>query len=117
MAFNDDLNRFARKLDKRVQDIFVGATGEVQKSVVDGSSVTGAPGQPVDTGALRSSWIPEFTSQVTWQTTTGLVYAPIIEDAVGITLRSAVGGFHSVKLTRGGWANIVDHERRRVVGD
>jgi hypothetical protein len=132
MAFKDDLDRFAKKLDGRVKDVFVGATIEVHKSIVEGSPVTSAPGQPVDTGFLWTSWIPEHTSPSTWQTTTNVSYAPAIEDGIrgaydpkgvdrppgfeplGI---SQEGGSGSVRLTRGGWQNIVDHVRREVVRD
>jgi hypothetical protein len=29
---------------------------EAQRSIVEGSELTGAPGQPVDTGFLKGSW-------------------------------------------------------------
>jgi hypothetical protein len=42
-------------------------------------------------------------------------YAPIIEDnRRGAVLRSRVGGFHSVKLTRNGWRRIVAYELAKV---
>jgi hypothetical protein len=97
--------------------LFVGTTTEVQRSIVEGSEITGAPGQPVDTGALKASWIPEFVSESEWQTTTNLDYAPIIEDNLrGATLRSPVGGFHSVKRTVAGFPRIVEHVAREVGG-
>lgn len=118
MTFSSELRAFADKAERRVNDVFVRSTEEVHESVVNGSAVTGAPGQPVDTGNLRTSWVDEFTSPATWRTTTGVEYAPYTEDQVGgMTLRSEVGGFHSVKLTRGGWPRIVEQARREVVGD
>jgi hypothetical protein len=115
MTFSQDLARFAEKVEKRQRALFVRATLEVQRSVVEGSEITTAPGQPVDTGALKGSWQPEYLTDWTWQTTTNLVYAPIIEEGQNMTLRSEVGGFHSVKLTRGGWQRIVDVVRDEVV--
>jgi len=117
MSFGDDLRLFADKVEARVQDVFIGCTGEVQRSVVEGSEVTAAPGQPVDTGTLKGSWIGEFESADAWHTTTNVEYAPYIEEGVGMTLRSEVGGFHSVALTRGGWQKIVDTVRDEVVRD
>jgi hypothetical protein len=110
--FGEHLRAFALKAERITRDTFVNTTTEVQRSVVEGSEVTGAPGQPVDTGTLKNSFTPAFTSPTSWQTTTNLVYAPYIEDGVRpdgvtLTLRSAVGGFHSVKLTRAGWERIV----------
>jgi hypothetical protein len=113
MSFEADVRRFALKVETRSKDVLVGCANEVQRSVVEGSELTGAPGQPVDTGALKASWVGEFTGPWEWETTTNLEYAPGIENAVGpngpITQRSEVGGFHSVALTRGGWRNIVAH--------
>ena len=120
MSFESDIERFARKVEQRQRDIFIHATNEVQRSIVDGSELTGAPGQPVDTGDLRASWQPRFTGPWTWRTATDLIYARPIEEGIGphgpIRLRSRVGGFHSVKLTRNGWPNIVDEATRKVVG-
>jgi hypothetical protein len=97
-----------------VRRAFLRATEEVQRSVVEGSELTGAPGQPVDLGYLKGSFIPDFVSPLRWRLTTNAAYAPSIEDGVSyahggtpLTLRSPVGGFHSVKLTKAGWPRIV----------
>lgn len=120
MAFSDDLEAFALKVETRSRLLFERATEEVQRSVVDGSEITGAPGQPVDTGNLKGSWIPQLLAPWSWQTTTGVEYAEPIEEGIGphgpLTLRSAVGGFHSVRLTRAGWGRIVEAARTEVVG-
>lgn len=117
-TFRDRLNGVTMRIHARNRAVFVGVATEVQRSVVFGSEITGAPGQPVDTGALRASWIPEFISPTEWQTTTKLEYAEGIENGVGahgpLTLRSAVGGFHSVALTRAGFGRIVEHVARDV---
>lgn len=113
MSFASDLQQFAEKVEQRRKDIFVGCAAEVQRSIREGSEITGAPGQPVDSSNLLGSWVEEFLSDTEWQTTTNVVYAPIIEAGVGrhgpLTLRSEVGGFGSVALTRAGWQAIVEH--------
>lgn len=120
MSFRSDLERHKRNTRARLRQTFVAATEEVQRSIVEGSAITGAPGQPVGQyahkvgGALKGSWIPRFLGPWVWRTTTRLDYAPSIEDGVSyahggsrMTLRSSVGGFHSVKMTRTGWPSIV----------
>ena len=111
MSFRSDLERHKRNTRARLRQTFVAATEEVHKSITIGSAITGAPGQPVDTGQLRGSWVPRFLGPWQWRDTTNTVYAPGIEDGIGphgqITLRSSVGGFHSVKMTRTGWPSIV----------
>ena len=117
MSFPSDLDRFANKVEGRTRRIVQIAREEVQRSIVEGSSITGAPGQPVQFGALKGSWVPRFLGPHLWQTSTPLVYAPVIEEAIGITIRSPVGGSHSVKLTRAGWQRIIDFAQREVVRD
>jgi hypothetical protein len=113
------LKEFAEKVQRRQRDIFVKCAQEVQRSVQEGSEITSAPGQPVQFGNLKGSWIPEFTGRWTWQTMTNAEYARGIEDGMGpngpLTLRSPVGGFHSVKLTRNGWEKIVKKVNKEVV--
>lgn len=109
--FRRQLARFNKVADAKLLNVFLLSVKEVQRSVVEGSAITGAPGQPVDTGNLRASWIDEFRGPLVWQLTTNVVYAPFIEDGANsrgpFTLRSEVGGFHSVKLTAAAWDRIV----------
>lgn len=130
MSFSDDLRAFREKVLQRSRDVFVGATGDLHESVTEGSPVTGAPGQPVDTGNLKASWQQTFPEE--WQSlvATNVEYAPAIEEGIQepyttadgtevvpgpMTLRSEVGGFHSVKLTRAAWPRVVESVVRRVV--
>lgn len=107
-GFSGGMEGFRRKVARMTHDVFVKTCELTHQSVVDGSPLTGAPGQPVDTGTLKNSWVPGFESPTTWATKTNIVYAPIIEDNVrGATLRSAVGGFHSVKLTAAHFEHLV----------
>lgn len=74
------------------------------QSVQFGSEITGAPGQPVDQGVLRASVQLQLDATTPHASVgSNLEYAPGIEHGVGphgpLTLRSAVGGFHSFALT------------------
>lgn len=115
MSYADDIRRIVRRFERLPFDVYVSLATKVHASVKEGSATTGAPGQPVDTGALRDSWILRI-----WRTeaeiTTNKDYAAAIEDGVGphgpLTLRSAVGGFHSVKATIAG-ADLLQEEAVR----
>lgn len=115
-----DLTLWAEKIERNLGAIFTQTALGVHDSIVFGSAVTKAPGQPVDTGYLRSSWVPNFTSAYTFETSTVAEYAPAIEAGVGphgpMTLRSAVGGFHSVELTRTNFDRLVEDVTRRTIG-
>ena len=63
MSFGSDLTLFAQKVEGRQRALFVGCVNAVQESIVDGSAVTGAPGQPVDTGNLRASWQQRYPDE------------------------------------------------------
>ena len=121
MAFADDLQRFTLKMRGRTGDVFVGVAAAVKDSIVNGSPITGSPGQPVDTGFLKNSWQLVFDSPTLALIETDTVYAPNIEDGIAASgkqmhLRSAVGGFHSVALTRAGFQRIVNTVVAEVVG-
>ena len=119
IRFSDQLAAFEETLRQRQRDVFLGTAEGLQESVVEGSAVTGSPGQPVQSGNLKGSWIESFSGEWQWQTATNTVYAPAIEEGEGpygpMTLRSEVGGFHSVKLTRAGFGDLVDGVVREMV--
>lgn len=120
MGFGADLKLFAEKVELRQRDVFLGAVLEVHDSIVHGSAITGSPGQPVDTGNLRASWQFSFPEQWVGEISTNVEYAPAIEEGISgdgpMTLRSEVGGFHSVAATRSNWDRIVEDIVRRVAG-
>lgn len=125
-AFAAALARWNVATYRRVQDAFVFSTEEVERSVKFGSELTGAPGQPVQTGNLLSSWQGAYEGPTLWAlTTTGrsasgepVGYAEHIENGGNargpFTLRSQVGGFHSVKLTAASWDRIVEFAARKA---
>lgn len=114
MSFTSDLDRFARKVEGRTRRIAQISREEVQRSIVEGSELTSAPGQPVQFGTLKGSWVPRFINPYLWEISTPLLYAPFIEEGF-YKQRSPVGGPHNIKLTRGGWQRIVSFAQREVV--
>lgn len=120
MTFSDDLDRFLADLERRRRDLFVGVATETLRSIQEGSPITGAPGQPVDTGNLKASWQLLFESETTALIQTNVIYAPGIEDGISLETgqrlvqRSPVGGFGSVRLTRAGFQRIVAAVAREV---
>lgn len=118
--FEESIRAFALELEGKADAAFLGIVAAVHESITVGSPVTGAPGQPVDTGALRNSWQIENIAPGQARISTNLPYAEPIEDGVGahgpLTLRSAVGGFHSVKMTVAGFPALVDKVVRDLGG-
>lgn len=118
-SFRTQLGQFSAQLMERQRALFANVASAAKFSITDGSPLTGAPGQPVDTGALKASWQLDFPSPSRAEITTNLVYAPPNED--GITAdgrpynqRSPVGGRHSVRLTAANIQNIVNDEARKL---
>lgn len=111
------------------QAAFVRTVQLTRDSIVDGSAITASPGQPVGQygpgyqpgkvgGTLKASWQTEFLSPTEAIIATNVPYAQPIEDGIGphgdLTLRSTVGGFHSVKQTVAGFPLIVEEAVREV---
>lgn len=109
--FSAVLKRVGVTTPRRVLDAARYAVEEMERSVVEGSELTGAPGQPVDTGNLFGSWQVTRPSKYEWLLSTNVEYAEYIEhggnDVAAFTLRSEVGGWHSVKLTEASWDRLV----------
>lgn len=114
-SFEEDLRRHERRVRQRWDGIHRGVAAEVFKSVVEGSPITGAPGQPVKYEDLKKSWKRVSPSRLITNIITDSPYAEIIENnRRGARLRSKVGGFHSVKMTRAGFQGIVRYVNRRL---
>lgn len=120
-SFSDQLRTFTAKITASSQAVFTGTVEEATRSIVEGSEITGAPGQPVDTGTLKGSWQTWYDDPNTATIGTNVEYAPYIEDGGNsrgpFTLRSEVGGWHSVAQTRAGLQRIVDVVTARVAND
>lgn len=118
MSFADDLARFKAATVRKAQAIHAGVVEEAFTSIVEGSPLTGAPGQPVQTGNLKGSWQTLTLGPLSAEIMTNVIYAPQIEEGSRgdkpLTLRSPVGGFHSVALTRLSWDRIVEQVTKEV---
>lgn len=110
--FDDEVAAHLENLDRALLQTFRGSAEDVQDSITNGSAVTGAPGQPIQSGQLVGSFIPQFLEKWIWETSTKVIYAPFIEEG-GYVQRSTVGGPHSVKLTRVGWERIVEANAKK----
>ncbi len=118
MSFTDDVNRFKGKVDARLKALHDGVVLTAFASIKEGSPITGAPGQLVDTGDLKSSWINTIESPLTNLIATKLIYAEQMETGTragrALIQRSPTGGFHSVALTRAAWPRIVAYVTERL---
>ena len=129
MSFTDDIARHTAKTLAKEKALFINIASAVKGSIVDGSTITGAPGQPVGQygvgyhpgkvgGTLKASWVLAFETDVAATISTNVIYAPVIEDNIrNARLRSTVGGFHSVKYTLAGFERVVEAEARKVAND
>lgn len=113
MTYNNGIAVHQAKVKTRYRNVFIGMTLDVERSIKEGSPVTGAPGQPRDTSNLFHSWIPRFLSQYVWQLATNVSYAQFVEDNVnGVTFQNH--GPHSVKLTIAGADKLLDAVVKRT---
>jgi len=113
MSFRGDVTAFRVKLGRLVPAVHAGIVARMHESIRGTGTpdpLTGAPGQPVDTGFLRNSWQTRFEGD-TGIISTNAAYARGIEDGISasgtpIRFKSKVGGAHSVKLTVAGASRI-----------
>ena len=120
MTWEGDIENFITVLRARQLRLHTEVANRIHASITHGSATTGAPGQPVQTGNLINSWKIIRFSPFQTQISTSVVYAPGIEDGesggvgTSLQLRSEVGGFHSVKMTRAGFQDLVNEVVRQV---
>lgn len=110
--FVNAIELFAGSLEPKAQRVAKHSVDLAYRSIRIGSAITGAPGQPVKSGDLLRSWKIVWIDKWTAEISSDLIYAHLIEAGIGrygpLTLRSKVGGFHSVKMTAAGWERIVE---------
>ena len=110
--FGAQVRQWTQAVKAMHRDAFTNVAAATKASITDGSLVTGSPGQPVQTGRLKASWVLAFIGPNEARISTNVIYAPFIEEGISgrgkaLTLRSPVGGFHSVHLTMAGFDQLV----------
>lgn len=123
MAFADGMRRVREVVIARNRAVFHAAVFKAHESITVGSSLTDSPGQPVLYGALRQSYQIEILSPTQARIASNKKYARSIEDGVSyahggvpLTIRSKVGGTHSIEKTALNFDRIVADAIRRVGG-
>lgn len=121
MTIAGDLGRFRERAIRRERAVFHESVFSAHRSIVQGSSLTGAPGQPVQSGALRQSWQISILSPTASRIGSNKKYARSIEDGVSyahggrpLAIRSKVGGTHSVQRTAANFDRVVADANARV---
>lgn len=144
-AFAAALDRWNAKVRQCSTAVAFNVANAMKDSITDGSPLTGAPGQPVDTGYLKTSWVLEPRGRLRYVIGTNVAYAPVIEEnrrdaydkrgklpprlyVLGVRGRyvlrpgrgrsgkkSTVGGHHSVMLTRVNFNRLALAVTRRTV--
>lgn len=118
-AWSMGFNRFQKQLAAFDAELVPEVGALVYQSIVHGSRLTGAPGQPKDSSDLIRSWTETFPSPTSVQVSSDSPYARPNEDGVReggkpYVQRSAKGGRHSVRLTRRGLDKLVEQAAKNV---
>lgn len=79
MSFADEIRAEAAKIRSRQTALYFGVLSEMERSITEGSEITGAPGQPVDTANLVNSFTNDQLEPWLNRITTNVGYAPAIE--------------------------------------
>lgn len=120
MSFTDDIQHFIAKANADLHAVHDAASDLTFESIVEGSAITGAPGQPVaqsgspNDGELHDSWTKTAVSPTETLIATDSSYAQDVEDNIH-GFHFANHGPHSVAMTRLGFDAIVDAAVARVV--
>ncbi len=114
-----NLPEFSRQLQTTEAQIVREVTDIAFGSIVNGSLLTGSPGQPDD---LRDGdWVESFPSQTSGKISTSEPSARSVEDGISYKfgtpltkLKSEIGGFHSLALTHQNADKIIGAVIQRV---
>jgi hypothetical protein len=115
MSFSDEMAALAEDINRENNTLLDRVSDTMLESIVNGSELTGAPGQPIaegdvpNAGKLWGSWRKTAPSDTTRELSTDVDYAIEVEDNPR-NLQFSRGGAHSVKLTLAGFDRIVEHE-------
>ncbi len=120
ISFSEQMQQAVQKARNDLMHLHGRVSVAAQNEVKFGGGVTGAPGQPLKSGALRNSYQLTFPTPTTSQIATDKPYARSIELGVGphgpLTLRSSIGGFHSIALVVAGFDRLVANELAQMQG-
>lgn len=121
MPWDSGLNRFRAHVGKIETGILPAVALLAHESIQTGRPETNAPGQPVDEGNLRASWLLGFPEPQVAEVTTKTEYA--MENETGVRAdgrpyiqRSPVGGRHSVELTVLNFPRLVKTAEQQLRG-
>lgn len=113
MSFGDQMGRVRLRIATTHRAVFDGAVLEATRAIVEGSEITGSPGQPVDTGNLKASYQTVYESPTRAVIGTNVEYARAVEDGIGphgaVTYgaKNGIGGSHSVRQLVVNWDRVV----------
>lgn len=112
--FDLDMASIATELRADLYKLFDDSVNMAAESIINGSPITGAPGQPVEEDVLRKSWVKTKISPTHATVLTDNEYAEPNETGIPpigmktYNLLSPVGGRYSISKTVAGWGAIVD---------
>jgi hypothetical protein len=115
VSFSEEMVALAEQIDRENNSLLDRVADTMLESIVNGSELTGAPGQPIaegdvpNAGKLWSSWRKSAPTNESRELSTDVEYAIDVEDNPR-NLQFARGGAHSVRLTLAAFDTIVDHE-------
>jgi hypothetical protein len=115
MSFRSDILQHQSHVRRNIVALHHGASRAALNSIKYGSTLTSAPGQPVQEGDLRESWKTRLLDEMLTEIYTDSPYAPPNEDGINrqtggpYVLRSAEGGRWSVYKTRMNFDILVDY--------
>lgn len=115
LKFQTQMKKFVDKANKNMSAIGRGSARLALNSIKYGSDLTGAPGQPRESGRLISSWVMEERGKSSALIYSDSPYAPQNEDGIvrpgggPYIQRSATGGRWSVSKTKSNFQRIVDY--------
>lgn len=120
-TWKSNLKVFIPEMEYDIKQVREGVAVECFESIVFGSASTGAPGQPDD--LREGQWSVADDGPDSTLISTADPSARSVEDGIShkfggpITLKSPIGGFHSVKLTHQNAERLVEPVVLKVVGN
>lgn len=117
VTWKSNLPQVQPLIDRKIRDVHADTVDLALESIVNGSSLTGAPGQPED---LRQGQWAVTSESLDSKISTTDSSAQAVEDGIShfnghpITLDHPGGGFHSVALSRLGFDKLATAAVNRV---